>query len=248
MRPLSWLAGGLLYLVFLAAMTPASSLLWLTAHFATTPGIAANTTTGTLWHGEARDVSLTPPGGQAIRLERLSWHIRPLGLALGHLPVEIEFDDTAARGRIALHLIPSGLDIVQLDATLPAAWLARIQPRLETFQLGGTITLRSKDLSLHRHHFLGQGEIFWNDAALGLSPVKPVGSYRGEISGGEESIRFQLQTRNGPLELAGSGEWSRQGGIHFSGTAKARERENELVPVLQLLGRPDPGGFYPVKF
>lgn len=247
MKPLFWLAGVLLYLALLAAMAPASTLLWLAGRLAS-PGITASTTTGTLWRGEARDISFTQPSGQAIRLAHLTWHIRPPGLMLGRLPVEIKFDDAVARGQSTLRLTPSGLDITQLDATLPAAWLARIQPRLETFRLGGTLTLHGKDISLRRDHFQGRGEILWSDAALGLSPVKPVGSYHGEISGGGEDIQFHLQTRKGPLELAGSGKWSRQGGIHFSGTAKALERENELAPALQLLGKPDPSGFYAVKF
>lgn len=241
------LAGILLYLAFLAATAPASTLFWLAGRLGS-PAIAAGATTGTLWRGEAREISFTPPGGQAIRLERLAWDIRPLGLALGRLPVEIEFGDAEARGRGTLHLTPSGLDLAQLDATLPAAWLARIQPRLETFRLGGTLTLRGKDLSLRRNHYRGQGEILWHDATIGLSPVKPVGNYRSEISGEEETLQFRLHTQNGPLVLAGSGSWSTSGGIHFSGTAKARERENELAPVLRLLGKSDPSGFYALKF
>lgn len=246
MKLLSWLTGGLLYLAFLAAMAPASTLFWLANRFAS-PGITASSTTGTLWRGEAQGVSFTPPGGQAISLERLAWNIRPLGLALGRLPVEVEFSDAEAKGIGTLRLTPSGLDIAQLDTTLPAVWLDRIQPSLETFRLEGTVTLRSNEFSLRQNHYRGQGEILWHQAALGLSQVKPVGSYRGEISGKGEHIQLQLQTRNGPLELAGSGTWSKQTGIHFSGTAKARERESELAPVLRLLGKPDPSGFYALK-
>lgn len=247
MKRLSWLAGILLYLTFLAATAPASTLLWLAGRIAS-PGITTSATTGTLWRGEARNISFTPPGGQIIRLEHLAWDIHPLGLALGHLPVEIEFGDTAARGRSSLHLTTSGLEIALLDATFPAAWLGRIQPRLETFRLEGSITLRSNNFSLHRDHYQGQGEILWQDAVLGLSPVKPVGSYQSEISGDGKKIQFRLQTRSGPLELAGSGAWSRQSGIHFSGTAKAREQASELNPVLALLGRPDSSGLYALKF
>ncbi|MDO8892636.1 MAG: type II secretion system protein N [Sulfurimicrobium sp.] len=247
MKLLSWLAGGLLYLAFLAATAPASTLFWLANRFAAA-GITTSAASGTLWRGEARDVSFTPPGGKAIGLERLAWNIRPLGLAFGQLPVDIEFSGTEARGQGTLRLTPSGLDITQLDATLPAVWLAHIQPRLETFRLEGAITLRSKEFSLRQDHYQGQGEILWQQAAFGLSQVKPVGNYRGEIGGKGERIQLQLQTQNGPLELAGSGTWSKQSGIHFIGTAKARERESELTPLLRLLGRPDPSGFYALKF
>lgn len=247
MKPLSWLAGGLLYLAFLAATAPASTLFWLTNHLVS-PGITTSATTGTLWHGEAQNVSFTPPGGQAISLDRLSWNIRPLGLLLGRLPAEVEFSGAGAKGRGTLRLTPSGLDITQLDTTLPAAWLGRIQPILDTFRLEGTVTLRSNEFSLRQNHYQGQGEILWHQAAFGLSPVKPVGNYLGTISGEEENIQLQLQTQNGPLELAGNGTWSKQSGIHFSGTAKAREREDELAPVLRLLGKSDPSGFYALKF
>lgn len=247
MKWLYGLVGGLLYLAFLAATTPASALFWLANRFVS-PAITASDTTGTLWNGEARSVSFTPPGGQTISLERLAWNIRPLGLALGQLPVTIEFSGAEASGHGTLRLSPSRLDISQLDVTLPATWLGRIQPRFDIYRLGGSFTLRSNAFSLRQNHYQGQGEIFWHQATFGLSPVKPVGSYRGEISGGGRDIQLQFQTQNGALELAGSGTWSRQSGIHFSGTAKARERESELAPVLRLLGKADPSGFYALKF
>lgn len=247
MKPLPWLGGGLLYLVFLAATAPASTLFWLTNRFAY-PGIATSATTGTLWYGEARDLSFTPPGGQSISLDRLTWKIRPFGLALGRLPVEVEFSGAGAKGRGSLRLTSSKLDITQLDITLPAALLGSIHSGLDTFRPEGTVTLRSNEFSLHQDHYQGQCEILWHQAAFGMSPVKPVGSYQGEIRGEGEIIQFQIQTQNGPLELAGSGTWSKQAGIHFSGTAKARERESELTPVLRLLGKPDPSGFYALKY
>ncbi len=247
MKPLSWLAGILLYLAFLATTAPASTLLWF-ADRLTSSTITASATSGTLWRGEAQNVSFTPSGSQAIHLDRLVWGIRPLELAFGQLPVEIYFDDTAARGQFTLLLTLSELGIARLDATLPAAWLARIQPKLKTLHLGGTLTLRSTEFSLRRNHYQGQGEILWHDAAFGLSPIGPVGSYRGEISGRGENVQFHLQTQTGPLELAGSGEWSKSDGIHFNGTAKARERESELAPVLRLLGNADSSGFHTLKF
>lgn len=246
MKLLSWLMGCLLYLAFLTATAPASTLFWLASHFAS-PGITTNTTSGTLWHGEARDVSLTPPGGKPLSLERLAWNLRPLELVLGRLAFEIEFSGAGTKGRSTLSLTPSRLSISQLDATLPAALLSHIQPSLDTFRLEGTVTLHSNDFSLRQNNFQGQGEILWQQAAFGLSRVKPIGSYRSEISGEGEHIQFQLQTQNGPLELGGSGAWSRQTGIHFSGTAKAREQESELAPVLRLLGKPDPSGIYTLK-
>jgi len=77
--------GCLLYLAFLTAMAPASTLFWLGNRFAS-PNITVRATTGTLWSGEAQDVSFTPPDGHVISLERLAWNIHPLGLALGRLP------------------------------------------------------------------------------------------------------------------------------------------------------------------
>lgn len=247
MKPLSWLAGILLYLAFIAAMAPASTLLWLAGRLASS-AITASATSGTLWRGAAGNISFTPPGGQIIRLEHLAWNVHPLALALGHLPVEIEFDDAAARGRGSLHLSASGLEITRLDASLPAAWLARIQPRLDAFQPAGTLILHTDQFSLYRNHYRGQGEILWQDATLGLSPVRPLGGYQCAVSGNGENIQFQLHTRSGPLELAGSGTWSRQSGIHFSGTARARERASELTPALALLGRPDSSGSYTLNF
>lgn len=247
MKRSDWAGILLLYGAFLVATAPASLLFWLADRFLS-PAITASAMTGTLWRGEARNVAFTPPGSQAIRLEHLAWNIHPFSLALGRLPVEVEFSDASAKGRCTLRLVPSGLDLVQLDATLPAFWLARIQPRLEIFRLEGTLSLHSNEFILRRNHYQGRGEILWQYASLGLSPLKPVGTYLGEISGEGETIQFRIQTQNGPLELAGSGTWSKPGGIHFSGTAKARERESELAPVLRLLGTADPSGFYALHF
>jgi general secretion pathway protein N len=237
----------LLYLAFLAVLAPASTLFWL-AHRFVSPAIAVGATSGSLWHGAAQQLTFTPPGGQSIRLHRLAWNIHPSRLLLGQLPVEIEFGSSESKGQGALRLTPSGLDIAQLDASFPAAWLGHIQSKLDLLRPEGTITLRSETFSLRRNHYLGEAEILWQQAATGMSQVKPLGSYWGEIRGKGETLQLQLQTRNGPLELAGDGTWSQRSGIRFNGTAKARERENELAPALKLLGQPDASGVYIVKF
>lgn len=243
MKPLPWLAGGLLYLAFLCATAPASTLFWLANHLAL-PGITAGATDGTLWHGEARDLDFAPQEGKNIRLERFAWKIRPFRLMLGQFPLEFEIQGAETHGRGVLHLSRSGLDIGQLEITLPASWLERAHPGLAIFRLEGALTLRSSKVSLRQHDYRGHGEIFWDQAAFGMSPVKPVGSYRGEIQAGGEHIQFRLHTTNGPLQLSGNGSWSETSGIHFTGTAAAPGRESELAPVLRLLGKPDQNGSY----
>nr|MBP6494324.1 type II secretion system protein N [Rhodoferax sp.] len=68
------------------------------------------------------------------------------------------------------------------------------------------------------------------------STLKPMGSYRLTVSGGE-TTRLQLETLDGSLQLSGTGEWvgSR---LRFAGEATAApDREAALSNLLNLIGR-----------
>ena len=69
-----------------------------------------------------------------------------------------------------------------------------------------------------------------------LSPLKPLGSYRLDIQGGD-SPRLQLSTLSGDLQLSGLGQWV-DSRLHFNGEASASpEREAALSNLLNILGR-----------
>jgi len=69
-----------------------------------------------------------------------------------------------------------------------------------------------------------------------LSPLRPLGSYRLDILGGD-SPQLQLSTLTGDLRLSGQGQWVGQR-LHFQGEASASpERETALSNLLNILGR-----------
>lgn len=244
MRLFYWAGGVLLYLVFLVATAPVDALLWALNSFG--PGaVAAENASGTLWQGEARRIVITPKGGQAIAVGPASWQIHPLRLLLGELSLGVRLDGSV-RGKADLSLGTRGVAARQLDFSLPAAWLAALQPGIGIWQPGGTLTLRGHDLALQSGDYSGKGEISWEQAALGLSTVRPLGDYLAEISGAGKNIRFQIHTRSGPLEILGKGTWSRLG-LEFTGSAKAREKEADLSSLLGMMGNRQPDGSYALK-
>lgn len=246
MKRLYWVGAFLLYAAFLAALAPAGTLLW-GINLLGNNKIMAESTSGTLWHGEARGMTFAPQGRPAAAIGRISWKIRPLKLLLGKVETAVELSGNGIRGQGLLGFGSQTLSIRQLDATLPAAWLAYLQPTLNGWQIDGTLKIRSNEFSLQSNRFSGRAEITWEQAALGISPVRPLGTYHGEISGTGQEMQILLQTLSGPLQVAGKGIWSPSAGFAFNGTAKALAREAELRNLLGLIGKPGPNNRYAIK-
>ena len=69
-----------------------------------------------------------------------------------------------------------------------------------------------------------------------LSTLRPMGSYRLELTGGEVPA-LALSTLQGPLQLTGSGQWVSQR-LRFAGEASAApDREAALANLLNIIGR-----------
>ena len=69
-----------------------------------------------------------------------------------------------------------------------------------------------------------------------LSTLRPMGSYRLLLSGGEVPT-LALSTLDGALQLSGTGQWVGQR-LRFAGEASAApEREAALANLLNIIGR-----------
>ena len=76
------------------------------------------------------------------------------------------------------------------------------------------------------------------DMASRLSTLKPMGSYRLTLKGGDVHT-LQLETLQGGLQLSGSGQWI-GGKLRFDGFASAApERQDALSNLLNIIGRRD---------
>jgi general secretion pathway protein N len=82
----------------------------------------------------------------------------------------------------------------------------------------------------------GRAELLATDVSSRLSTIKPMGSYRITLVGGNTAT-LEVSTIEGSLQLAGSGRWvgSR---LRFEGMASATpEHEAALANLLNIIGR-----------
>lgn len=236
-----WAGAALLYLFFLALSTPADSLVWALKRWGGFPGISADGVSGTVWRGEARQLRIALRNTHAVELGHVAWSVAWHRLLLGEAAAVVELRGNGPSGRGLVALDRQGWTLREFDLSVPADWLATLRPGLDLWQPGGTIRVRSGEFSSRAKQFRGQGELAWEQAALGLSKVRPLGDYQADFSGDGERVRFQLRTRSGALEAQGSGSWSRAN-IEFTGSARARDQAGELRALLGLMGTLQPDG------
>jgi general secretion pathway protein N len=122
----------------------------------------------------------------------------------------------------------------------PAALLAGLGTPWNTLQFDGELALETQSLSLEwvegRLAVAGRAELLAQRMSSRLSTLRPMGSYRLLLSGGQVP-GLQLSTLEGDLQLSGRGQWvgSR---LRFSGEASAApEREAALANLLNIIGR-----------
>ena len=207
---------------------------------------------GTLWTGSAvavlgggegsRDASALPG--------RLHWSIgwtpgawRQLELRLRHacciddtLRVQVE----PGIGRLRLSLPPGR----QAVGHWPAGWLTGLGAPFNTLRLGGAARLWAEGLSVEavqgRWRLAGRAELELLGLSSALSALDTLGSYRLVISGdggGTDGARLTLDTLQGPLRMAGSGQWAGPK-LRFRGQAQADAgSEAMLNNLLNLLGQ-----------
>jgi hypothetical protein len=102
----------------------------------------------------------------------------------------------------------------------------------------GDIEFRADRFSVTRNAIDGEANVFWRDAALNVSNVRPLGSYQLQLSVNDRVLNVTLSTQGGALNLNGQGRWLPFDGgrLEFSGVARAVAKQNELAPLLALLG------------
>ena len=128
-----------------------------------------------------------------------------------------------------------------MDLRLPAAVLAGLGAPWNTLGLHGALRLQSPALSAQRE----QGQVLFNgtatleakDMSSRLSPLRPLGDYRVELSGGAPA-RVQLRTLGeAALLLEGVGQWNGTR-LVLRGQAKAGAgHEESLSNLLNIIGR-----------
>ncbi len=205
------------------------------------------TASGTVWKGSAQ---LLLSGGSSSQSNvalpsRLDWTLTP---GWGTLTFQAYAACCMNQALVAI-VTPGwgGLAIRVQDhqSNWPAGLLAGLGTPWNTVQTEGQLVFSSQGLSLEwpswsesRMNMAGQLQLDALDLTSRLSTIQPMGSYRLNVQGGKVNT-VQLETLQGSLQLAGSGQWV-GGRLRFEGVATALpERQDALNNLLNIIGRRD---------
>ncbi len=199
---------------------------------------------GTVWQGSAR-LALTGGAGSldsATLPGRLSWQLRP---ALSGLIANLKAE-CCTQTPLSLFLQPrwngARLEIADSLSQWPAQWLSGLGTPWNTVQPVGQLSVSTQGLVLElaqgRAILTGRAQLDAQNMSSRLSTLKPMGSYRLVLQGGQ-APGFTLETLEGSLLLSGQGQWV-GARLRFSGEARAApDRLEALSNLLNIVGRRD---------
>jgi general secretion pathway protein N len=213
---------------------------------------------GTVWNGSAQWVlnegplnvasmtNLARPASTTALPTRITWQLGP---RIDFANLRLTLSATVASAcctpqPVQLDAYPlwRGFRVQMSDHTSnwPASWLVGLGAPWNTVQPEGKIQLQTKQLqwSLQAgtEQLQGQVELQLQQFATRLSTLRPLGSYRIRLDGGE-AMALSLDTLEGSLQLTGSGQLV-NGHLRFNGVATAApDAEAALSNLLNILGQ-----------
>jgi general secretion pathway protein N len=122
----------------------------------------------------------------------------------------------------------------------PASWLIGLGAPWNTVQPEGQMQLQTTQLQwtqqAGQERLQGQAELQMQQLSTRLSTLRPLGSYRVRVQGGD-TIALTLDTLEGSLRLQGNGQLQ-NGHVRFNGEASAApDAEAALSNLLNILGQ-----------
>ena len=246
--PWRWAIGGAL-VGLLAATLWFAPAQWAATWLLQTSGgqlLLANAS-GTVWQGSAQ---LLLAGGSSSQSNvalpgRLFWTIIP-----GWSTWTVQAHAACCMDEALVARVKpgwGGVTIVVQDhrSNWPAGLLAGLGTPWNTVQAEGQLVFSLQGLSLEwpgwsesRMVMTGQLQLDALDLTSRLSTIQPMGSYRLNVQGGTVNT-LRLETLQGSLQLAGSGQWV-GGRLRFEGVASALpDRQDALNNLLNIIGRRD---------
>ena len=199
-------------------------------------------TRGTVWTGSAQ---LVLTGGNASKDSaalpgRVHWQLRP---TLTGLQAALKADCCTPEPLQAQAQVGwAGLRVTVADgqSQWPADLLTGLGTPWNTLQPQGQLALQTRALEMRwvagRMVLAGQAQLDARAMSSRLSTLRPMGSYRLAVQGGDVPT-LTLSTLEGALQLSGTGQWVGQR-LRFAGEARAApEREAALANLLNIIGR-----------
>jgi general secretion pathway protein N len=241
MRPASLaLLGVAAYGVFLAATVPAR---WLEARLAAAaPGrYQVHSIGGTLWKGEAQAI-VNAPGGTLV-VDRVAWRFLPSRLLQGRLAFAVDAKGAGFDAAYEASRSFAGWGLRDLTAQADAALAAAVVPLIGRWRPEGRVSLAAPAIDFSGEEVRGDARIEWKSAGVGLSEVRPLGSYRMELNADGPGAKLNLTTLDGSLRVSGQGRIDWPSRLSFAGEARGEAAKAQaLGPLLDLMGPARPDG------
>ena len=132
------------------------------------------------------------------------------------------------------------IDVANQQSQWPAHWLIGLGSPWNTVQPEGSMQLRTENLMWQSNagapKIKGLAELTLSQLATPLSTLRPLGTYRLRVQGGD-TMALTLATIEGGLQLSGNGQWA-NGRLRFKGEARAQPAfEAALSNLLNILGQ-----------
>lgn len=213
---------------------------------------------GTVWNGSAQwvlnegplNMAATPnmarPASTTSLPTRVTWQLGP---RIDWANFRLNFSATVASAcctpqplRVDVSPMWRGLRVQVSDHTShwPASWLVGLGAPWNTVQPEGQMQLHTTQLQWTQQagqgQLQGQAELQMQQLSTRLSTLRPLGTYRLRVQGGD-TVALTLDTLEGSLLLQGTGQLLR-GRVHFNGEASAApDAQAALSNLLNILGQ-----------
>lgn len=234
---------------------------WLAQHIARASGerVLLQDPQGTVWNGSAQWVlnegplnvgasahaAVTPSNITSLPT-RVTWQLGPrVDWAHARLTLSATVASaccTPQPVRIDISPLWRGVQVQVSDHTShwPANWLVGLGAPWNTVQPEGRLQLHTTQLQWSQHagqeKIQGQAELQIQQLATRLSTLRPLGSYRVQVQGGDTTT-LTLDTLEGSLLLTGTGQLL-NGHVQFNGEATAEpDAQAALSNLLNILGQ-----------
>jgi general secretion pathway protein N len=213
---------------------------------------------GTVWNGSAQwvlnegplNIAATPhmarPASTTALPTRVTWQLGPR-IDLANLRLALSANIASAcctpqPVRVDVSPLWRGLRVQVHNHTSswPASWLVGLGAPWNTVQPEGQMQLQTTQLQWTQQagteQLLGTAELQMQQLSTRLSTLRPLGSYRVRVQGGD-TVAITLDTLEGSLLLQGTGQLQ-NGRVHFNGEASAApDAEAALSNLLNILGQ-----------
>lgn len=253
----AWMGAGLGLALAFITQAPAH---WLTHAIEQASGerVLLPDAQGTVWKGSAQWVlnegplniaaspTLARPAHTTALPTRVTWQLRPT-IDLANWRIALSANMTSAcctpqPVRVNVSPLWRGVRVQVHNHTSswPASWLVGLGAPWNTVQPEGQMQLQTTQLQwthqAGKEQLQGNAELQLQQLSTRLSTLRPLGSYRLRVQGGD-AVALTLDTLEGSLLLQGTGQLL-NGHVRFNGEASAApDAEAALSNLLSILGQ-----------